>query len=287
MEVLQNLLGYFFPRKCMICRRILNVLDETYICRLCYNHFKALEVKNQCNQWIGEESQENIVPQPFMNLSKQLLSEQLSSKELSAAQLSSEQLSLKGESVLELKEPLEADFNAQEYRKIPVISLFSYEAEYRKAILRWKYRGCRKYAKGFASLLVKERIVGHIEQAILVPIPLAPSRMRKRGYNQALDLAIEIGKLTDIPVVDCLKRIRDTKPQIYCKREERYANVQNSMTCVIKDTEKNDRKIKYMLLIDDIYTTGSTIKEAIRVIKRQYTFRDTFIYVIVVGKGAF
>ncbi|MBP3889453.1 MAG: ComF family protein [Cellulosilyticum sp.] len=163
-----------------------------------------------------------------------------------------------------------------------VITLFPYESIYRKAILRWKYGGYRKYAKGFAKLLVEEQLAMPTENAVLVPIPLAPSRMKKRGYNQALDLAAEISKLTDIPVLDCLRRTHDTKPQVACTKEERYTNAKNSMKCI---DDKSAKKINTLVLIDDIYTTGSTIREAIRVIKRQYIFRDAHIYAVVVGKG--
>ena len=162
-----------------------------------------------------------------------------------------------------------------------VVALFPYEAEYRKAILRWKYQGVRKYAKGFAKLLAHEIDFTVYEEAIFIPIPLAPSRKRKRGYNQALDLANEISKLTHIPVVDCLVRYKDTKPQSQCSREERMHNIKNTMSIKKYMCEEP----KSILLIDDIYTTGSTIKEAIQIINTQYAFRNARICVIVVGKG--
>ena len=162
-----------------------------------------------------------------------------------------------------------------------IITLFPYEAEYRKAILRWKYQGVRKYAKGFAKLLAEEIDFAVYEEAIFVPIPLAPSRKRKRGYNQALDLANELSKLTHIQVVDCLIRHKDTKPQSQCSREERMRNIKNTMSIkkYIADEPKS------IILIDDIYTTGSTIKEAIQIINTQYAFRNAKVYVMVVGKG--
>lgn len=228
MQILQSLLGYFYPNKCMLCRRILSSLDDSYICRLCYSDFK--------DKYGGKK----------YNMNNNM------------------------------------DFNTLEYMPTKVITLFPYESAYRKAILRWKYGGYRKYAKGFAKLLVEEQLVMPTENTVLVPVPLAPSRMKKRGYNQALDLAVQISKLTDIPVLDCLRRTHDTKPQVACTKEERYTNAKNSMKCI---DDKRVKKINTLVLIDDIYTTGSTIKEAIRVIKRQYIFRDAHIYVVVVGKG--
>lgn len=182
-------------------------------------------------------------------------------------------------------ENLEEYIELQEYNPRKIISLFPYEGEYRKAILRWKYRGIRKYAKGFAKLLVDKGIFEKEDegQTVLIPIPLAPSRMKKRGFNQAQDLAREISKQTGLRVLDCLKRTRNTKPQTSCSKEERYLNAKDSM-CI---TKKGDIKVKSVILIDDIYTTGSTIREAIRAIKKEYDFRNVSIDVIIVGKGKF
>ncbi len=255
MQILQSLLGYFYPYKCMLCRRILTSLDELYICRMCHHN-----LKDNGSQLLNYHQTKKSDSRLVLDYKAQFI-----------------------QSNLEISETKEADYNALEYMPKQIVSLFPYEAEYRKSILRWKYRGYRKYAKGFAKLLVEERLGEHHLDTVLIPIPLAPSRMKTRGYNQALDLAIEISKLTGIAVLNCLRRTHDTKPQVCCNREERYRNVYESM-CYIET--KNSRKIKYIWLIDDIYTTGSTIKEATRVIKKQEAFCDALIYTIVVGKGA-
>lgn len=162
-----------------------------------------------------------------------------------------------------------------------LISLCPYSNEYRKAILRWKYKGVRKYAKGFAQLLVEIENVRSLEAQMIIPVPLAPSRMKIRGFNQALDLAREIGRLLDIPVVDLLTRCKDTKPQAKCTKGERKKNVYKSII-VSKPVLK---EVNTLILIDDIYTTGSTIKECIRVLRKEFPFRNTFIYVVVIGRG--
>lgn len=162
-----------------------------------------------------------------------------------------------------------------------IIALLPYDNEYRQAILRWKYKGIRKYAKGFASLLAEREEIKALHAELLVPIPLAASRMRLRGFNQALDLANEMSKLMDIPVWDCLKRCKDTKPQAKCSKDEREKNVYRSMIF----SKTIYKEVNSLILIDDIYTTGSTIKECIRVLRKEFPFRNTFIYVVVIGKG--
>ena len=181
---------------------------------------------------------------------------------------------------------LDEELDLLEDRPKQIIALFPYTNEYRKSILRWKYRGVRKYAKGFAELLVTEqRAFEKVIVDAIIPVPLAPSRMRKRGFNQALDLAREISKLADIPVWNCLKRIKNTKPQAACSREERYSNTKGSIAFV--SAEKYNKDVSCIVLIDDIYTTGSTVRECIKILREQHAFRNTRIVAVVVGKGDF
>ncbi len=243
--MIKELLGWIYPRKCILCRNFLEDMDGEYICRLCYDKFDA-----EKQEILGEEQV------------------------------------LKKDIGYELAEKLALELDFLEDRPEQIIALFPYTNEYRKSILRWKYRGIRKYAKGFAELLVTEqKVFENVSVDAMIPVPLAPSRMRKRGFNQALDLAREIGKLANIPVWDCLKRIKDTKPQAACSREERYRNTEGSIAFV--SSEKYTKEVNYVAIIDDIYTTGSTIKECIKILRKQYAFRNTRIVIVIVGKGKF
>lgn len=238
--MIKELLGLLYPKKCILCRKLLDDIDGEYVCRLCYDKFHA-----EKEQLLGED---------------QVLQDHICNE-------------------------LDEELALLEERPEQIVALFPYTSEYRKSILRWKYRGVRKYAKGFAELLVKEqKVFEKVLIDVIIPVPLAPSRMRKRGFNQALDLAREISKLAGIPVYDCLKRVRDTKPQANCSREERYSNVQGSIAFI---SEKCSRDIKYVVIIDDIYTTGNTIKECIKILRKQYVFRNAKIVTVVVGKGDF
>lgn len=166
-----------------------------------------------------------------------------------------------------------------------VFPLFPYVNEYRKAIIRWKYTGIRKYARGFAELAVKElNLLELLAIDAIVPVPIAPSRMRKRGFNQALDFAEAISDLTGIQVMDCLVRNRETRPQASCNLEERYANIKGSISCEI-DKDKIKKNISNVLIVDDIYTTGSTVKECCKALKTWECFKDIKVYILVIAKG--
>ena len=262
MKVMESLLGFFYPNKCILCQKILNTKYEgQYICSRCEEKFYS-ETKTLKHLY-RHNTDKQVINCRYTQMG-----------EIKSNQTDKEQQGINDFCYIEQDE--EQTDNPSE-----IIALFPYEAEYRKAILRWKYRGIRKYARGFAELLSNEINFSAYEQAVFIPIPLAPSRKRKRGYNQALDLAKALGLLTQIPVVDCLVRHKDTRPQSQCTREERQHNIKNTMSIkkYICDEPKS------ILLIDDIYTTGSTIREAIRIINEQYAFRNAKIYVIVIGKG--
>jgi ComF family protein len=86
-------------------------------------------------------------------------------------------------------------------------------------------------------------------------VPLSRQRRKKRGYNQAELLAREIGKQMGIPVYSHLvKRIKNTKPQKNLNPSERQNNLKKAFII-----GQNDVKLSTIVIIDDIYTTGSTI----------------------------
>ena len=107
-----------------------------------------------------------------------------------------------------------------------------------------------------ARLLQDYLVATPIPGEVLVPVPLHPKRLRERGYNQSSLLAWELGKLTNLPVVDdCLIRQRHAPPQARTSsRDERQRNVANAFAC------RNQRlQNKPVLLIDDVATSGATV----------------------------
>lgn len=168
-------------------------------------------------------------------------------------------------------------------------ALFPYTGEFRQSILRWKYGGTRKYARSYAKLIVEDTcILNNTSVEAMVPIPLSPNRLRKRGFNQALDLALEIERLTTIPVWDCLERVRSTKPQAECSKDERIRNIKGTIR-VKRDFLESivQNRVNHLLLVDDIYTTGSTVDECINILKQEYLLREAKIDSLVIGRGHF
>ena len=102
------------------------------------------------------------------------------------------------------------------------------------------------------------------EFSLIIPIPLHPKKLRERGFNQSLVLGREIAKKFSIPIdFDTLIRKNDTKPQVNLGRSERMKNVKGAFMVRQKERIEGER----ILLVDDVYTTGSTVNECARVLR--------------------
>ena len=96
---------------------------------------------------------------------------------------------------------------------------------------------------------------------LLIPIPLHGSRLRSRGFNQALELSRPLAKELTIPHLEALKRVRPTERQATLTRKQRLKNLNRAfqVRSSAKELEEKD-----LILIDDVFTTGSTVHECAR-----------------------
>ncbi len=100
---------------------------------------------------------------------------------------------------------------------------------------------------------------------LIIPVPLHFSRLLKRKYNQSAVLCDALSKLTHIPAnYKALKKTKHTLPQVSCNGKQRLKNVKNAFEVVHPEMIKNKR----IVLVDDVFTTGSTLKECAKVLKR-------------------
>ena len=102
------------------------------------------------------------------------------------------------------------------------------------------------------------------DNSVLVPIPSEKSRLKYRGYSQTEILAKELGQIINVPTnLNNLVKIKKTKPQAKLSAEEREINLQNAFNVLHPELLK-DKKI---FLVDDVYTTGSTMEECAKTLK--------------------
>ncbi|MGH2457263.1 MAG: ComF family protein [Chloroflexota bacterium] len=136
-----------------------------------------------------------------------------------------------------------------------LLCAYRFEDPLRAAIHRLKYGGARQLAEPLARAAL--RSVGPLPQfQAIVPVPLHPNRLAHRGFNQSALLARSIGKSTGVPVyLDHLQRVRDTPSQITRTARERRLNLEGAF-----QAELGDLVGAAILLVDDVATTGSTLR---------------------------
>ena len=118
----------------------------------------------------------------------------------------------------------------------------------------------------YESLTQKEALHAVLQKpAVLVPIPLHAAKMRKRGYNQAEIIAKQLSKRFDIPTVALLRRVKQTHTQVGLVKEQRQDNVKDAFAL---DTRMATDQELQVILVDDVVTSGATMLEASRVLKK-------------------
>ena len=143
-------------------------------------------------------------------------------------------------------------------------SLYEYDSA-AASLYRFKYKGRREYAAFYGGQTVEYlgEFIRVVQPDAIIPIPLHRKRRAKRGYNQAELLAREIGKRMGIPVrTKLLLRVKNTAPLKQLNPHERQNNLKKAFLIA-----ENDVKLNTILLVDDIFTTGSTMDEAARTLR--------------------
>ena len=176
-------------------------------------------------------------------------------------------------------------------------AVFTYEKEMRKSVLRMKFENRREYLDFYAQAMAEESrlFLKRTGVQAVIPVPMHPAKVRRRGYDQCRLLTEKFTELTGLELItDRLVRVRDTKPQNGLTAAGRITNLRGAFELdphsvkspgarlrslrfsalpVWKHRNRPDREVysprplpKRILLLDDIYTTGSTVDEISRVL---------------------
>lgn len=175
-------------------------------------------------------------------------------------------------------------YRCQDKKLAGLYSALPYHEKFltRKIIYQFKYK---PFIKSLAPFLA-EIITEHLELAgntapevwansVLIAVPLDKSKMKERGYNQSQELAKELSKILGIPNIEnVLVKVRLTQPQMKLKKEQREQNLQdafaiNPVRGFASNGAGNPSAFagKKVFLIDDVYTTGSTMEACAMVLK--------------------
>lgn len=174
-----------------------------------------------------------------------------------------EKLSVDGITHTKCKRPLGLD---------GAVSVWAYEGVIRKAILKLKYKFALEIAQELASLVaysLNQRKIILPPRALLVPIPLHRLRGNWRGFNQAEEMGRLIAqKMGWNFIPDLLVRKKMIKAQTELKGDERLKNIRGVFALNSSYQLTNQRINQSLVLFDDVLTTGATLKEAAKVLKR-------------------
>jgi ComF family protein len=141
---------------------------------------------------------------------------------------------------------------------------FKFDGAIRQAIHELKYNNLRAIAPLLGKWLGDYLAANPLPAEVLVPVPLHRQRLRERGYNQSHLLALELARLSGLPLVeDCLVRKSYGTPQARTLNvDERRANVADAFS--YRDHSLKDKQV---LLIDDVATSGATLDAGARALK--------------------
>lgn len=175
------------------------------------------------------------------------------------------------------------DCKIAKHQYIQGIALYPYEGPIQQSIYRFKYGGRRKYAQFFAKMMYQKLIETTFFHKIdlIIPVPVSKERLKQRGYNQAEELAKHLSKISKIPYnKDILIRQKHTKPQSALSPTQRRENLSGAFAT----TAPLPSKHKVILMIDDIYTTGSTINHCSKKLK-QCGATEIYSCVVCIGSS--
>jgi predicted amidophosphoribosyltransferase len=128
----------------------------------------------------------------------------------------------------------------------------AYEGGARALVRALKFHGAGAAAAVMAAQVVATAPPGWLDAGALVPVPLHPARMRRRGYNQAGRLAAEIAARSGLAVLDCLERTGPRATQVGRGRAQRLEGIAGSVRLRADAPGK-------AILVDDVLTTGATL----------------------------
>lgn len=150
-------------------------------------------------------------------------------------------------------------------------------------VKRLKY-GSKKYYADHIAEMMHENLDYFRGVDCLTFVPIGNKRRKERGFNQAEEIARSLSKLTNIPVVDILEKTGSERHQAGLTQKERRANLAG--TLVLKDVT-NNIKGKVIMIIDDVFTTGSTLSECAKVIKKNRSNKPSKIWCYTFAKTAY
>ncbi len=140
------------------------------------------------------------------------------------------------------------------------VAVFAYAFPLDKLVQALKYNEQLMLARLLAAKLA-QRI--EVRPDCIVAMPLHPARLRERGFNQSLELARQIARILNVPLLShACQRVRDTPSQSALPWKERGLNMRNAFKCTA------DLSGKHIAVVDDVMTSGASVNELARALRK-------------------
>ena len=275
-------MDFFFPQNitCLICQKPIDPNNTYSLCKDCFEEMTFIKeechkcgkpVINRINFDKSYDEEDNLADEEIKEIEDNciILTGNNESKDAVNLKIDDDE-----EYILEKFEEYREGYGKVEEKKIEytrckfcenknfyfdrAISCIEYCDKSKVLVLSLKYYGNTYMSRYIAQVMRDKLEFEQLSADYIIPVPLHKKRMRIRGFNQAEKIASYLSECTNIPIIDCVKRNRNTKRLYALNKFQREKELKNAFE-VKEDSEEIIGK--RIILVDDIFTTGTTVNE--------------------------
>lgn len=288
MNYLSLIMDFFFPQNitCLICQKPIDPNNTYSLCKDCFEEMTFIKeechkcgkpIINRINFDKSDDEEDNLADEEIKEIEDNciILTGNNESKDAVNLKIDDDE-----EYVLEKFEEYREGYGKVEEKKIEytrckfcenknfyfdrAISCIEYCDKSKVLVLSLKYYG-NTYMSRYIGQVMRDKLeFEQLSADYIIPVPLHKKRMRIRGFNQAEKIASYLSECTNIPIIDCVKRNRNTKRLYALNKFQREKELKNAFE-VKEDSEEIIGK--RIILVDDIFTTGTTVNEISKKLK--------------------
>lgn len=288
MNYLSLIMDFFFPQNitCLICQKPIDPNNTYSLCKDCFEEMTFIKeechkcgkpVINRINFDKSDDEEDNLADEDIKEIEDNciILTGNNESKDAVNLKIDDDE-----EYILEKFEGYREGYGKVEEKKIEysrckfcenknfyfdrAISCIEYCDKSKVLVLSLKYYGNTYMSRYIAQVMRDKLEFEQLSADYIIPVPLHKKRMRIRGFNQAEKIASYLSEYTNIPIIDCVKRNRNTKRLYALNKFQREKELKNAF-----EVKGGSEKIigKRIILVDDIFTTGTTVNEISKKLK--------------------
>ena len=288
MNYLSLIMDFFFPQNitCLICQKPIDPNNTYSLCKDCFEEMTFIKeechkcgkpVINRINFDKSDDEEDNLADEEIKEIEDNciILTGNNESKDAVNLKIDDDE-----EYILEKFEEYREGYGKVEEKKIEytrckfcenknfyfdrAISCIEYCDKSKVLVLSLKYYGNTYMSRYIAQVMRDKLEFEQLSADYIIPVPLHKKRMRIRGFNQAEKIVSYLSECTNIPIIDCVKRNRNTKRLYALNKFQREKELKNAFEVKVDSEEIIGKRI---ILVDDIFTTGTTVNEISKKLK--------------------